>query len=1170
MTLSEGQLRSLDQLRRIESTPNSAIRIDYIQEPINEDSALVVDLSVNCQSYEYVYGGLKLNPRESIQVYIPRSFPYELPSVLVSHTRFDGFPHVQWKRFLCLYQAPDSEWHPEDGMYGFMRRVHAWLKDASLNQLNADGAPLHPPAVYTATKTLICVNADTPNFDTDTWIGGATLDRITENRLDLVNWVSFQELSENENAIPAFLLSTPFSFEYPTNVRELVRQLESSGISTTIMILLLAKVALNWEEDKPLYVAIGTPMRGVGGKDGERKQHISIWEIDAIAIKSLQLIEKALDLCSKWRDHDGKKEINTLTDEIIQNFYKWMDYSKVGWCRIMENRPEVTVRRDLNTNMSIFKNMRVIILGCGAIGGQVAEHLVRAGVSHITLVDKNCVNPGILVRQNFERDDISFLKSEALEKRLKRINSEVEIDAKNINILKATEDMKVWLSQFDVVFDLTASLQIRTRLEEICCGLEKKAVLASMMVSARAEFAALAIAGPNYSGATLDILRRLGLSAMNRGNLEVYKKAFWSPEFGKGTFQPEPGCSAPTFVGSSADISSLSAKMLNKCGSILKEGSSNNAEGCLFANDNINIRDYRFTYESDIQIKTENGLDIRVSKHVWRDMSAWIKAGARDRGGEIETGGLLFGELNEASKTLWISEVIGPPSDSEFSQTEFTCGTCDTVKLNEEKRNRTQGVVQYIGTWHSHPVSSGIPSEKDWEAIGKIFAANLTQAPIQIMMIVGQASKEPEIGAYVFERSSIEQANLDHLFSINVDGGLIKAPSIKKYGKKIGLALSGGGSRAIAHHLGCLRALNDLNLLDDVEVISGVSGGAVITALLGYDHGPFENVDNKTVSFLKKGLVRPSIERLILKFRFLPILFTLIFSTLPAVVLGAIRYVACKVYIIAGVDATKIKWLNYIRWPFRRWYSRTHVMAETLVNVVGGDKLNKPTRDGKNIVLNACELATGTAFRMSNKEFGSWRFGKGNSEELKLADAVAASAAFPPALPAFDWKLNLENLWTKEKKYERVIVTDGGIFENLAVSCLEPGRSTQYSIVSYNPDIIISCDAGAGQFKGDITANIWPQRMMQSFDSLFRKVQDSTKSRLYSYEEQGKISAFVYSHLGQIDSKVLVKPSVWVAREKVMDYPTNFSAMKESDISTLSSRGESITRALITRYLLSE
>ena len=47
----------------------------------------------------------------------------------------------------------------------------------------------------------------------------------------------------------------------------------------------------------------------------------------------------------------------------------------------------------------------------------------------------------------------------------------------------------------------------------------------------------------------------------------------------------------------------------------------------------------------------------------------------------------------------------------------------------------------------------------------------------------------------------------------------------------LGLALSGGGSRATAFHLGCLRALHDLGVLNQVKILSTVSGGSVIGAL---------------------------------------------------------------------------------------------------------------------------------------------------------------------------------------------------------------------------------------------------------------------------------------------------------------------------------------------------
>ena len=44
----------------------------------------------------------------------------------------------------------------------------------------------------------------------------------------------------------------------------------------------------------------------------------------------------------------------------------------------------------------------------------------------------------------------------------------------------------------------------------------------------------------------------------------------------------------------------------------------------------------------------------------------------------------------------------------------------------------------------------------------------------------------------------------------------------------------------------------------------------------------------------------------------------------------------------------------------------------------------------------------------------------------------------------------------------------------------------------------------------------------------------------------------------------------WVDREEVIHYPTDFSAMSQEDIQRLSARGEAVTRALVTQYLLSD
>jgi len=76
----------------------------------------------------------------------------------------------------------------------------------------------------------------------------------------------------------------------------------------------------------------------------------------------------------------------------------------------------------------------------------------------------------------------------------------------------------------------------------------------------------------------------------------------------------------------------------------------------------------------------------------------------------------------------------------------------------------------------------------------------------------------------------------------------------------IGLALSGGGSRAIAFHLGCLRALHRAKLLDRVNSLSTVSGGSVIGALYACHSGEFSEFETRIQALLKEGLVRPTLK----------------------------------------------------------------------------------------------------------------------------------------------------------------------------------------------------------------------------------------------------------------------------------------------------------------------
>ena len=168
------------------------------------------------------------------------------------------------------------------------------------------------------------------------------------------------------------------------------------------------------------------------------------------------------------------------------------------------------------------------------------------------------------------------------------------------------------------------------------------------------------------------MFRRVGLAAVNRDWLSDWAKAFWTTEAVENLRQPEPGCSDPTFVASHADVASLSARALNAIANSLAVDQET-ASGFLISQ-SADHREHHFRFRPDIRW-VAGELDFRLSASAWRDITGWIRAGTRERSPAHETGGLLFGEFDETLGIAWITNVSGPPGDSEFSLEGFVCGT---------------------------------------------------------------------------------------------------------------------------------------------------------------------------------------------------------------------------------------------------------------------------------------------------------------------------------------------------------------------------------------------------------------------------------------------------------------------------------------------------------------
>lgn len=112
---------------------------------------------------------------------------------------------------------------------------------------------------------------------------------------------------------------------------------------------------------------------------------------------------------------------------------------------------------------------RVAIVGMGALGTVLSNHMVRAGVGFVRIIDRDFVEPSNLQRQMLydESDAAEHLpKAIAAHAKLTKINSAVTIDpiVADLTAYNAEE----LLADVDLVLDATDNFQVRYLVNDVC------------------------------------------------------------------------------------------------------------------------------------------------------------------------------------------------------------------------------------------------------------------------------------------------------------------------------------------------------------------------------------------------------------------------------------------------------------------------------------------------------------------------------------------------------------------------------------------------------------------------------------------------------------------------------------------------------------------------------
>jgi len=127
---------------------------------------------------------------------------------------------------------------------------------------------------------------------------------------------------------------------------------------------------------------------------------------------------------------------------------------------------------------------RVVIIGCGATGACVSGLLARAGVGHLTIIDRDYVEPSNLQRQSlFDETDAaeSLPKAVAAGRKIAAFNSDVQTTPVVADL--TPENIEQLLAEADLILDATDNFETRYLINDFAVKHGKPWIYAAAIAS---------------------------------------------------------------------------------------------------------------------------------------------------------------------------------------------------------------------------------------------------------------------------------------------------------------------------------------------------------------------------------------------------------------------------------------------------------------------------------------------------------------------------------------------------------------------------------------------------------------------------------------------------------------------------------------------------------------
>lgn len=647
------------------------------------------------------------------------------PEVLALRADFPRVPHLnlgdeELPRSLCLYDQPWSQialrWTPTS----CVERIRYWLAETAKGTLHQADQPLEPFIFGSGITIVLPADLFSDNEKQSHeelrvgWVmnpkeGGRVLlaDRGTGGGDAPFLALSVTAPAQTHGAIR----------HRPRTLKELDDLLQTAGFS---LLTFLRQRLLEWNSEellaKHLLIVVAFPLM----RDGR----IMVEANDLWAFLLASTIADVGSAIGIWEALSGTKRMGLVLHGVAG-----ADGEAVP-LDVLNPQFALTRAKAAAASGHAPDARRVVAVGAGALGSQVIRTLAQAGFGTWTILDEDVLLPHNIARHALGGNWVGVPKAKALALEIDQFYAAsvetASIDADVLRPRAKDQEINGAFNAAELILDFSASIPVARHLAQSEHGAARRASL---------------FLNPQGSDLVLlleDAARDVPLDCLE---MQYYRAVSSISELASHLQSPTGRI---RYARSCRDVTATIPNHLVALHSAI--GANAIRKGATAESPTIQI--WRADSESGAVVRL--AFDVTpVRRQTNGDWTLVVDSHVTKRLNELrlsklpnETGGVLIGSYDLARRTVYVVDTVPSPPDSAEWPTLYIRGSNGLFGEVERIQQSTDGQLEYVGEWHSHPDGCPCHPSDDDVIVFSWLTENMSDAGLPALMaIAGQGGK---------------------------------------------------------------------------------------------------------------------------------------------------------------------------------------------------------------------------------------------------------------------------------------------------------------------------------------------------------------------------------------------------------------------------------------------